>query len=151
MRDITKFTRFWRRRRLGETVYSLQPKQPEQLPRQLISVFSTLICAFALSLSGCDSDRFDHTPPAGQGTMIVDNITADDLLVYVNGRSVFTVNDYDHELVDLNPGLYRVVIDEKHGFHSYYGDLDILEGQLTVIEVKGYYSADDYDVRIYFD
>lgn len=83
--------------------------------------------------------------------MIVDNSTADDLLVYVNGRSVFTVSDYDHELVDLDPGVYRVVIDEKGGYHSYYGDLDILEGQLTVIEVKGYYSADDYDVRIYFD
>jgi hypothetical protein len=119
--------------------------------RQLLSVFSTLICGLALCISGCDSDRFDHTPPAGQGTMIVDNLIADDLLVYVNGRSVFTVNDYDHELVDLDPGLYRVVIDEKHGFHSYSGDLDILEGQLTVLEVKGCYSADDYDVRIYFD
>lgn len=116
-----------------------------------MSLSSTLACSLVLCLSGCDRDRFDHTPPAGQGTLIVDNITADDLLVYVNGRSVFTVNDYDHELVDLNPGFYRVVIDEKHGFHSYSGDLDILEGQLTVIEVKGYYSADSYDVRIYFD
>ena len=119
--------------------------------QQLISFLSALVCALALSLPGCDNDRFDHTPPAGQGTMIVDNLTADDLLVYVNGRSVFTVDDYDHELIDLAPGLYRVVIDEKHGFHSYYGDLDILEGQLTVLEVKGYYSADDYDVRVYFD
>ncbi len=101
--------------------------------------------------AGCDNDRFDHTPPAGQGTLIVDNLTADDLLVYVNGRSVFTAGDYDHELVDLAPGYYRVVIDEKHGYHSYSGDLDILEGQLTVLEVKGYYSSDEYDVRVYFD
>lgn len=83
--------------------------------------------------------------------MLVDNITADDLNVYVNGRSVFTVSDYDHELIDLNPGVYRVVVDEKGGYHSYYGDLDILEGQLTIIEVRGYYSADSYDVRLYFD
>jgi len=117
----------------------------------ILKLFSALACGLGLCLAGCDNDRFDHTPPAGQGTLIVDNIIADDLLVYVNGRSVFDVSDYDHELVDLNPGLYRLVIDEKHGFHSYSGDLDILEGQLTVIEVKGYYSADDYDVRVYFD
>jgi hypothetical protein len=118
----------------------------------IFPITSALICGLVLGLSSCDDrDRFDHTPPSGQGSMIVDNLTADDLLVYVNGRSVFTVDDYDHELVDLNPGVYRVVVDERHGFHSYYGDLDILEGQLTVIEVKGYSSADDYDVRIYFD
>lgn len=118
---------------------------------KFISTFSALVCFCAFWFSGCDDDRFDHTPPAGQGTMIVDNLTTDTLLVYVNGRSVFNIDDNDHELVDLAPGLYRVVIDEKHGFHSYYGDLDILEGQLTVLEVKGYYSADDYDVRVYFD
>jgi len=122
-----------------------------KMTAKIIPALSALMCSLALGLAGCDNDRFDHTPPAGQGTLIVDDIIADDLLVYVNGRSVFTVDGYDHELVDLAPGLYRVVIDEKHGFHSYYGDLDILEGQLTVIEVKGYYSADSYDVRIYFD
>jgi len=119
--------------------------------QRFIPAFSTLTCVCAFWLSGCDGDRFDHTPPAGQGTMIVDNLTSDTLLVYVNGRSVFNVDNNDHELVDMAPGLYRVVIDEKHGFHSYYGDLDILEGQLTVLEVKGYDSDDDYDVRVYFD
>lgn len=118
---------------------------------KILSVLSVPVICLALGLSACEGDRFDHTPPAGMGSMVVDNLTADDLLVYVNGRSVFTVSDYDHEIVDLAPGVYRVVIDEKHGYHSYYGDLDILEGQLTVLEVKGYYSADTYDVRIYFD
>ena len=116
-----------------------------------MSILPLLTCVLALFFLSCDSDRFNHTPADGQGTLIVDNITLDTLLVYVNGRSVFTVDDYDHELIDLAPGVYRVVIDEKHGYHSYFGDTDILEGQLTVLEVRGYYSADDYDVRVYFD
>jgi hypothetical protein len=115
------------------------------------SIMTFLVCGLVLLFTGCDSDRFDHTPPDGQGTLIVDNSTFDTLLVYVNGRSVFTVDDYDHELLDMAPGVYRVVIDERHGFHSYSADLDILQGQLTVLEVKGYYSADDYDVRVYYD
>lgn len=108
-------------------------------------------CCLGLFLSACDHDRFDHTPPAGQGTLIVDNITADDLHVYVNGRHVFTVSSHDHELADLDPGVYRLVIDQKNGYHSYRNDLDIIEGQLSVFEVaRGDYS-DEYDVRIYYE
>ncbi|MDD5483679.1 MAG: hypothetical protein PHP98_08530 [Kiritimatiellae bacterium] len=118
---------------------------------KILPVLSAGACALALCLAACESGRFDHTPPAGAGTLIVDNLTADDLLVYVNGRSVFTVDDYDHELIDLAPGVYRVVIDQKGGYHSYRGDVDILEGQLTIMETRGYYSSDWYDVRVYFD
>lgn len=113
-------------------------------------LLAPVLCAAGF-LCSCEGSGFDHTPPAGQGTIVVDNKTFDTLLVYLNGRSIFEVDDYDHELLDLAPGVYRVVIDEKHGYHSYSGDLDILEGQLTVLEVKGYYSADDYDVRLYYD
>ena len=109
-----------------------------------------VLCA-AWCLCGCEGGGFDHTPPAGQGTMIVDNRTFDTLLVYINGRQVFEAEDYDHELLDLAPGVYRVVIDQKHGYHSYSADMDILEGQLTVLEVKGYYSTREYDVRTYYD
>jgi len=109
-----------------------------------------LLCA-AFFLCGCEDSGFDHTPPAGKGAIVVDNKTFDTLLVYINGRSVFEVSDYDHELLDLAPGVYRLVIDQKHGYHSYSGDMDVLEGQLTVFEVKGYHSGSSYDVRTYYD
>lgn len=110
-----------------------------------------LLSCLALCLASCEHDHFNHTPPAGQGTLVVDNTTANRLNVYVDGRSVFEVSDDDYELVDLNPGVYRIVVDQKNGYHSYRGDLDILEGQLTVVEVRGYAADDWFDVRIYFE
>lgn len=110
------------------------------------------VCCLVLSLQGCDDgDRFDHTPPAGQGSLVVDNTTADGLNVYQNGYKIYSVSAYDHELVDTNPGVYRVVIDERNGYHSFRGDIDIVEGQLTVIEVLREYSSDLYEVNVYFD
>lgn len=114
-------------------------------------IFLIFLVCLAAALPGCDGGRFDHTPPAGQGSVIADNLLADTLHVYLNGRKIFDVSAYDHELRDLNPGWYRVVIDEKNGFHSYAADLDILEGQLTVLEVNGYASAAAYAVRVYYD
>lgn len=107
--------------------------------------------AVALFCAGCDDGGFDHTPPSGQGSIVVDNDTLCDLLVYVDGRRVFTVSDYDHEIVDLPPGVYRVVVDEKGGYHSYRADTDVLQGQLTVLAVRGYYSGNEFDVRVYFE
>jgi hypothetical protein len=121
------------------------------LPR-IIQVVCVAVCALGLcGLAGCDNDGFNHTPPDGQGTLVVDNKTSDHLNVYVDGRSVFQASPYDHELVDLNPGVYRIVVDQRNGYHSYRADLDILAGQLTVVEVKGYYSVDSYDARVYFE
>jgi hypothetical protein len=117
------------------------------------SALLVLVCCSCLVLfpGGCDSGRFDHTPPAGQGSLGVDNITADTLHVYLNGRKIFDVSDYDHEILDLDPGVYRVVIDEKSGYHSYAADTDILEGQLTILEVNGYASYSAYAVRVYYN
>ncbi len=104
-----------------------------------------------LCLAGCDSDGFSHTPPDGQGCLVVDNKISDRLNVYVDGRSVFQVSTYDHELVDLDPGVYRLVVDERNGYHSYRADLDVLRGQLTVVEIWGYSSAGSYDARVHFE
>jgi len=117
----------------------------------MMRIFTVCFSCLLLGLSGCESDRFDHTPPAGQGTLIVDNLTSDTLLVYVDGHGVFDVSDNDHELIDLEPGVCRVVIDEKNGFHSYADYTDILDGQLTVLEVDGYSSANTYSVKVYYD
>lgn len=105
----------------------------------------------ALGLCACDSSDWSHTPPAGMGSIIVDNCTVDGVNVYLEGTYTNRVSDYDYEAFDLAPGIHRVVLDESHGSRNWRADVDVLEGKLTVLEVNnGYYSL-DYDVRIYFD
>ena len=105
----------------------------------------------ALGLCACDGDDWNHTPPAGMGSIIVDNRTADGVNVYLDGYYTNRVSDFDNAAFDLAPAIHRVVLDESHGSRAWRGDVDVLEGKLTVIEVStGFYSL-DYDVRIYFD
>lgn len=104
-----------------------------------------------LGLCACDGGGWNHTPPAGMGSIIVDNRTDDGVNVYLDGYYTNRVSDFDHEAFDLAPGIRRVVLDESRGSRNWRGDVDVLEGKLTVIEVNtGFYSS-DYDVRIYFD
>ena len=104
-----------------------------------------------LGLCACDSDDWDHTPPAGMGSIIVDNRTADGVNVYLDGYYTNRVSDFDNAAFDLVPSIHRVVLDEAHGSRAWWGDVDVLEGKLTVLEVNtGFYSS-DYDVRIYFN
>ena len=105
----------------------------------------------ALGLCACDDGDWNHTPPPGMGSIIVDNRTADDVHVYLDGYHTNSVSDLDYEVYDLAPAIHRVVLDEAHGSRAWRGDVDVLEGKLTVIEVNdGFYSS-DYNVRIYFD
>lgn len=104
-----------------------------------------------LGLGACDDGGWNHTPPAGQGSIIVDNRTGDGVNVYLGGYFTNQVAAYDHEYYDLPPGIWRVILDQGHGNRNWRADVDVLEGKLTVIEVHdGYYSG-EYDVRIYFD
>ena len=104
-----------------------------------------------LGLCACDGDDWNHTPPAGMGSIIVDNRTTDGVNVYLEGAYTNQVPDFDNEAFDLAPAIYRVVLDEAHGSRAWRGDVDVLEGKLTVLEVNaGFYSL-DYDVQIYFD
>ncbi|MFH1475916.1 MAG: hypothetical protein ABIH24_00270 [Verrucomicrobiota bacterium] len=104
-----------------------------------------------LGLCACDSDDWNHTPPAGMGSIIADNRTTDGVNVYLDGYYTNRVSNFDYEAFDLPPGIHRVVLDESHGRRNWWGEVDVLEGKLTVLEVNtGYYSS-DYDVRIYFD
>lgn len=105
-----------------------------------------------MGLGAChNSDDWNHTPPAGMGSIIVDNRTTDGVNVYLDGYYTNRVSDFDHEAFDLAPAIHRVVLDESHGSRAWRGDVDVLEGKLTIVEVNpGNYSS-DYDVRIYFD
>ncbi len=105
-----------------------------------------------LGLCACNnSDDWSHTPPPGMGSIIVDNLTRDGVNVYLDGAYVNSVDDFDNEVYDLEPGMYRVVLDESHGSCNWRDDVDVIEGKLTILEVKTGYYESDYDVRTYFD
>jgi len=104
-----------------------------------------------LGLCACDSDEWNHTPPTGMGSIIVNNRTTDGVNVYLDGYYTNRVSDFDHETFDLVPAVHRVVLDESRGNRAWRGDVDVLEGKLTIIEVNAGFYSSDYDVRIYFD
>ena len=102
--------------------------------------------------AGCDDEEFDHTPPAGQGTLVVDNYAADRVYVYIDGEQVNSVTADKHQYYDRDPGVYRVVLDGDDSERSWADDVDVLEGRLTVLEVRTHaldYQA--FDVRVYFE
>jgi hypothetical protein len=111
----------------------------------------SLVWALGLA-AGCDDSTYDHEPPAGQGALIVDNFTGDRVFVYVDGKAADNVKSGKDRAYDLRPGLYRVVLDGDDVERSWAGDVDILEGRLTVMEVgdDGYYSG-DFNVNVFFD
>lgn len=117
-----------------------------------------LLIAFAASLSltllGCESDDevFDHDPPAGKGTLYVDNRTPNDCDVFIDGQQQRGVDDYDDEWYDLDPGLPRVVVDQDDSDRVFRGDIDILEGQRTILELSvDPNDLNRFDAYIYFD
>jgi hypothetical protein len=116
-----------------------------------------LLTALLPLASGCDwdesDDHEDYVPPNGRGALRVDNNTADDIRVYVDGAQVGTTGDFSDRVFDLEPGVYRIVLDEKGGDRSYRDDIDIIENRLTVLDVAydDDFDDDDYDVEVFFD
>ena len=103
-----------------------------------------------LFTSGCewdDDDEFDHNPPAGQGSIVIDNFTYSDIEFFVNGVLVGKINDDDDRAFDFAPGVYRVVLNDEDDQRNWAADVDVLEGRLTILTVRidssGFY---DYDV-----
>lgn len=111
-----------------------------------------LITLAAGMLVGCDDTEFDREPPAGQGSLIVDNFTGDRLLVYLDGVEVESVSAGRHRYYDRAPGVYRVALDGDDIRRFWADDVDVLQDRRTVVEVRG--AAYDYyslDVQVYFD
>lgn len=124
-------------------------------PRGLRLLSLAAVAAFALLACGCEDadDDFDHDPPAGLGTLYIDNNTGDDLDVFVDGVRLGGADDYDERFFDLAPGVHRLVLaaddDEDR---SYRDDIDILEGRRTIVDVdRDSDDFDRYDVVVYFD
>jgi len=106
------------------------------------------------AIFGCnyDDDDFDHNPPPGMGCIIVNNNTANDIRVFVNGIATNNTDDADWEAYDMKPGVYRVVLEERHGDRSYRDDIDVIENRRTILDVTtDAVRRDRYDVYLYFD
>jgi len=104
-------------------------------------------------MTGCEANGYsDHNPPAGQGSLVVDNHTADDIAIFLNGENRGHVNNSSDRILDLEPGVYRLVLtDEEGGDRSYAADVDVLEGRLTILEVWTASDPHAYDVTTRFE
>lgn len=113
---------------------------------------ATLIvaCFILLFAAGCEDDEeYDHNPPVGLGTLVVDNTTYDDIYVYIDGAEVLRTPYRSWRAYDLRPGLHRVVLDQRDGDAYYADDVDILERRVMVWDVI--LDFDDYYVRKWVD
>jgi hypothetical protein len=112
-----------------------------------------LAVPLVLVMTGCETEDYsDHKPPAGQGSLIVDNHTADHISIFLDGAARGEVNDSSDRILDLKPGVYRLVLTEEDGGNRSYGaDVDVLEGRLTILEVWTSSDPHAYDVTTRFD
>jgi hypothetical protein len=105
--------------------------------------FVRLLAVLAAGLSslllcgGCetDDDEFDRTPPAGKGSLVIDNYTSTDIEFFLEGKLQGVIDDDDDRTFDFDPGVYRVVLNEEDGTRSWADDVDVLEGRVTVLHV----------------
>ena len=102
-------------------------------------ILSGAVVAFLCCAIGCDEDEeefLDHVPAAGQGSLVVDNNTVEDIDVFVDGLFQGRVRDGDEGTADMAPGEYRVFLDSADSDRTYQGDVDVLEGRLTILHVS---------------
>jgi hypothetical protein len=103
-------------------------------------------------LSGCDDARYDYNPPPGMGALIIENYTGDRVRVYIDGNQTNSVSSGGQGVLDVLPGVRRVAVDSEDILRSWAGDVDLLEGRRTIMELRGNtvrYEA--FDVTLYFD
>lgn len=123
----------------------------------LTRMFALLAVATGLALgtSGCDyedNDDNDHEPPPGQGSIIIYNNTVDDIAVFIDGTRLEDVGDYDDRAYDLEPGVHRVILDQRGGDRTFADDVDVLADRRTIMDVDSDpVDTLDYDVVIFFD
>ena len=87
----------------------------------MLAVFGCFLTA------GCERDRWDHKPPSGQGSIIVDNRTSNGIYVYLDGYYTNRVSSFDHETYDLNPAVRRVVLDQTNGQPSAFPSVSMAD------------------------
>jgi hypothetical protein len=86
-------------------------------------------------LTSCDNGSYNHVPPEGKGSIIVDNMTGTDAEVYLGGVYAGIAEANESAAFDLEPGVYRVVLAEKEGSRNYWRETDVLADRLTILAV----------------
>ena len=115
---------------------------------------SVALALTALFAAGCDDSEgnYAHTPPPGQGSLIVDNNGWLNVSVFIDGVDYGDVRDGQWKAFDLEPGDYRVVLDEPNGDRSFRTDIDILQDRQTIMDNTGPGPGrDDLAVIVTFD
>jgi hypothetical protein len=103
---------------------------------------------------GCDDDdEFDdHDVPAGLGSIVIDNNTFTKIDIFLDGIDFGRVGDFDERFIDIEPGEYRLVLDEDgSGDRAVAMDVDILEGRLTVVDVDLDIGDSSYIVDVFLN
>lgn len=113
---------------------------------------AVLLVSIAL-LCGCeDDDNINHTPPAGMGALGIDNRTSSDIDIYIDGTKSSSVNDWHVRVLDLEPGVYRLVLNDEDGYRNYSDDIDILADKVTELTVTDSIAyGDRFDVETHYD
>jgi hypothetical protein len=145
-RDTPIFCRV--RAGMGDVAKDDEPVRIPSLRCKIMSLGAAL--AVVLLATGCDDEvGVSHTPPTGQGALIIDNETPTQVDVYLGGVFEGAVDNYKDQVWDLEPGVYRVVLNEQDGNRNYAADVDILEGRNTVLNVRISSSGlNQYDVLL---
>lgn len=105
-------------------------------------------------LTACDEDNDrDFDPASGKGAIVVDNNTGRNIIVFIDGVRQGRVGDFSDRAFELDPGVYRIVLDEDGGDRNYRDDIDVLVNRLTIldVDVDNDFFDDDYDVEVFFD
>lgn len=107
-----------------------------------------IVCGMAWVLTACESDReFKRDIPEGQGTLVLNNLTTSDIYVYIEGVEDRRTSSKDYEFYDRDPGVYRVVLEQRRGDRSWAGYVDVLLGKKTVLDV--YFASYHRDFDVY--
>ena len=70
----------------------------------------------------------------------------------MDGLYVGKVGNYSDKHYDFRPGSHRVVLDEHDGGRRWSGDIDILDGRLTIIKARfDFNHSRDYWVDVDLD
>ena len=105
-----------------------------------------------LLMTSCDDGDYDHDPPPGQGSIIIDNGSGSDAEVYLDGVLKGVAESGEATIYDMDPGVYRLVLAEEDGDRNYRNDIDVLLNRLTILDVMNdYSSASLYYVVIDFE
>ena len=111
-----------------------------------------IAAVLVLGLAGCEDEGYDHVPPAGQGSIILDNFSSDDIHVFIAGAATNRLRDYENEAYDMTGGVHRLILDEDGGDRFGAWDVDVVVGRLTIVEVRtSEWNWDEYDVSIHLE